>query len=356
LGSCGSVSNPERAINNLESRPKISDAQISNISEVLSYFPDQTQLSIAIIDDSSTAYYGALRHHDTLKTIKNRSSVFEIGSMTKVFTSALLADLVIQKKVRLDDPIQDYLEFPLKDSLQITFRELANHSSGLPKVPSGFIWQSLWHMDNPYKNYDEKELLNYLQNEIELEAEPGTTFQYSNIGAGILGYVLTKVEDRSLEEMWQERLFKPLNMQNSTVYREEASDLLVRGLNKKGNPTANWDLGALKGAGAILSSAEDMTKFALANFDTSRKALVMQRKKTFRVDENTDIGLGWFIKKQYSPEKWFWHNGGTGGYRSSMVINVEDQKAVVILSNISAGHKHADKIDSLSFTLLQHIQ
>lgn len=355
ITSCGSVSNPDGVINELESQSQISDEQIRIISNVLSYFPDQTQLSIAIIEDSSTTYYGALRDNDTLKTIDNSSSVFEIGSMTKLFTSALLADLVLQKKVRLDDPIQNYLQIPLKDSLQITFRQLASHSSGLPRIPSGFIWQSLWNMDNPYKNYDEEELIDYLQNDMQPETEPGTSFQYSNIGTGVLGYVLTKVENQSLEELWQQIIFEPLNMQSSSVQREQVSDLLVRGLNKRGNPTANWDFGALQGAGAILSSAEDMAKFAAANFDTSNKALLLQREKMFTANDSTDIGLGWFIKKQESPAKWYWHNGGTGGYRSSMVLDVDKKKGVVVLSNISAGHSHAAKIDSLSFSLLREM-
>lgn len=355
ISACGSVNNPEGVVNNLETQSQITEGQISHISSVLGYFPNQTQLSIAVVNDSATAYYGAIREKDTLKTINNSRIVFEIGSMTKVFTSALLADLVQQGKIHLDDPIQGYLEFPINDSLQITFRQLANHSSGLPRIPSGFIWQSLWHMDNPYKDYDEEKLRDYMSNKMELENERGKVFQYSNIGTGILGYVLTQIEGQSYEEMLQQVIFQPLDMQQSTTQRSLVDDKLIPGLNKRGNFATNWDLGALPGAGAILSSAEDMVKFATANFDTSNKALFLQREKTFTVDNKTDIGLGWFIKKQDSSAKWYWHNGGTGGYRSSMVLDVDKKKGVVVLSNISTGHSHAATIDSLSFSLLREL-
>ncbi|MFH5834416.1 serine hydrolase domain-containing protein, partial [Halalkalibaculum sp. DA384] len=172
------------------------------------------------IHDSTATFYGAVRTNDTLKTIDNKSSVFEIGSLSKVFTAALLADLATENKLQLDQPIQAHLDFPLHDSLQITFKQLANHTSGLPRIPSGFVWESLWHMDNPYKEYDEDKLRKYMGNEIELAGEPGTSWQYSNIGAGILGYTLTQIEDQSYEEMLQQRVFNPLGMQHSTTRRE----------------------------------------------------------------------------------------------------------------------------------------
>ncbi|SMO60493.1 Beta-lactamase [Fodinibius sediminis] len=68
-----------------------------------------------------------------------------------------------------------------------------------------------------------------------------------------------------------------------------------------------------------------------------------------------DIALGWFILKRGSTRQWLWHNGGTGGYRSSMVLDTGNRQGVVVLSNISSGHRDAARIDSLSFTLLQHM-
>lgn len=354
LVACGSVSNPGDAVNRLQSQPGVNEVQIDSIAQTISYFPDDTQFAIALVNDSSTVFYGALRKNDTLVTVNNSGSVFEIGSFSKVFTSTLLADLVYQEKVNLDQPIQDFLDIQLNDSLQITFKELSNHTSGLPRIPSGFVWESIWHMDNPYRDYDEEKLRDYLVNDLELVGDQGKTFQYSNIGAGLLGYVLTNVTGQTYEEMLQQRIFRPLDMSNSTTLRASVSDDLVHGLNKRGNQTSNWDLGALPGAGAILSTAEDLAKFAEANFDSSNKVLNLQHQKTYRIDENREMALGWFIIKHDSTENWLWHNGGTGGYRSSMVLNVDEKQSVIVLSNISTGHRYASKIDDLSFSLQQN--
>ncbi len=356
--ACSSISNPEVAVNNLQSQPDVSDVQTDSIYHTLRYFPNQTQLSIALIDDTSTVFYGAIRTADTVRVTNNKDQVFEIGSLSKVFTATLLARLASRKELQLDQPIQEHLDFHLNvnDSLRITFRQLANHTSGLPRLPSGFIWESMWHMDNPYKDYDEEKLRDYMSNEMELDNEPGTNFQYSNIGAGILGYVLTQVEDQSYEEMLQQMIFQPLDMLHSTTQRTLVTDKLVPGLTKRGNFAANWDLGAIPGAGAILSTAGDMARFGTANFDTGNRVLNLQQDKTFRVDEKMDIALGWFILKQDSTTRWHWHNGGTGGYRSSMALDLDRKKGVVVLSNISAGHSHAAHIDSLSFSLLRSME
>jgi CubicO group peptidase (beta-lactamase class C family) len=153
--------------------------------------------------------------------------------------------------------------------------------------------------------------------------------------------------------MLQQMIFEPLAMQQSTTKRTLVGDNFVAGLTKRGKPATNWDLGAIPGAGAILSSSEDLAKFGQANLDSNNKAMKLQQQKAFTINKDRDIALGWFIIKQDSDTRWHWHNGGTGGYRSSMVMNINNKKGVAVLSNISAGHAHAGKIDSLSFSLLK---
>ncbi|MDZ7682075.1 MAG: serine hydrolase domain-containing protein [Fodinibius sp.] len=157
-------------------------------------------------------FYGAIRQDiDTLQTIDNADRVFE----NRVDRAEFLPRPCWQDRARcgivaLDDPIQQYLDFSLNDSLQVSISDdLANHTSGMPRVPSGFIWEALWHMDNPYKDYDEQKLRTYLSTYIAIEAEPGTEHQYSNIGAGTLGYVLTLLTGNSYGEMLHERIFNP---------------------------------------------------------------------------------------------------------------------------------------------------
>ncbi|MDZ7682076.1 MAG: serine hydrolase domain-containing protein [Fodinibius sp.] len=120
-----------------------------------------------------------------------------------------------------------------------------------------------------------------------------------------------------------------------------------------GDPATNWDLAALQGAGAILSSAGDLAAFGMANFDSTNKSLALQRKATFSISDSRNVALGWFIEQQHDGHQWHMHNGGTGGYRSSMILDESNKRGIVILSNISAGHKFADDIDTLAKQLLK---
>ena len=354
--ACGSVSNPDRAVNRLKADNGITQQQADRIASILALYPNKTQLSIALVDSSRVAYYGAIRMDDTLETVENADKVFETGSFSKVFTSAMLADLAARNRIAIDDPIRKYLGISMHDGSSITFRQLSNHTSGLPRVPGGFVWESLWHLDNPYKDYNEATLRNYLQNEMELLTEPGEEYQYSNIGAGLLGYTLTQVENREYEQLLQYLVAGPLSMNRTTTVRDSVKKQLVSGLTKRGEEATNWDLGALQGAGAVLSTVTDLSRFISANFDPGNEPLNMQRQETYRIDEERGIALGWFILYRDSGEAWHWHNGGTGGYRSSVVLDVEDRLGVAVLSNISAGHSRAANIDSLSFMLLESLE
>ncbi|MDX1639900.1 MAG: serine hydrolase domain-containing protein, partial [Balneolaceae bacterium] len=267
LSACGSVSNPDAAVDRLQLKMGMSEEWVGQTGSVLARYPNRTQLSIALVEHDEVLFYGASRQNDTLRTVKNATAVFEIGSLSKVFTSTLLAQLASQSKLDLDDSIQACLEFPLHNGIEITFRQLANHTSGLPRIPSGLILESLFHMDNPYRDYNEEKLRSYLTEKMELKSEPGTTYRYSNIGAGLLGFVLARATGMTYEKLLQDRIFKPLGMPNSTTTRANIEGKLVPGLTKRGHPAENWDLGALPGAGAVLSTAEDLSRFAMANFD-----------------------------------------------------------------------------------------
>jgi len=183
--------------------------------------------------------------------------------------------------------------------------------------------------------------------------EPGEIHRYSNLGAGLLGLFLSELENSSYENLLQEKIFEPMEMRRSTTDREMIEDYLVTGLTKRGGTAKNWDMADLAGAGGVLSTAEDLSRFIQANFNPDDPVLSLQRDSTFQVNDSMDIAMGWFILNRDSGDRWYWHNGGTGGYRSSVVMDPEQKTGVVVLSNISAGHSEAVKIDRLSFDLMK---
>jgi len=144
------------AINSLANNDGvISDNQAELIFEKSKYFPNNTQISLAFINGENVTYYGLKRQNDSILYFSNYQDIFEIGSITKVFTANILAKSVIDNKIKLDENINDYLDIKFKNNISISFKSLANHTSGLPRMPSNFE-QEASSSDNPYKHYDDK--------------------------------------------------------------------------------------------------------------------------------------------------------------------------------------------------------
>lgn len=329
--------------NSLSSYPKEIAELIFTATKDL---PDNAQLAIAIINNGKTDYYGVKKMNDFIVPAENQQKFFEIGSITKVFTSAVLASLVLDKKLKSTDEINSYYPFTFKGDIRFTFLSLANHTSGLPRLPENL---NLSNKENPYKSYGKAELEAYLKQMINLKNEPATTYSYSNLGAGLLGYTLGLSQKTTFQKLLQTKIFDKYEMKNAVTSSENLANKLVKGLNKQGEQVSNWDIDVLFAAGGIVSTTEDLVKFINAQFNPKNKELELTRKTTFEIKGDTKIGLGWHILSSANNEDLFWHNGGTGGYSSSVVMKIAKKKAVIILSNVFDIN---DKIDALSYNLL----
>lgn len=313
--------------------------------------PNNTQLAIAIIDGDNTKYLGIIRKNDTLFALNNKDNIFEIGSITKVFNSVLLSQFVFDKKVKLEETLQDHFDFTIKNGDKITLQNLVNHTAGFPKIPGNMTLLMMVNPNNPYKNYTPEYLEQYLKGDPTFTFTPGTKNLYSNLGTGLLGYILTKKSGKSYEELLQKFIFKPLEMYSSSTTINPNNPKLVRG-RRNGKVVDNWDFtDALVGAGGIKSSVVDMEKFIRKNFEND-VIYNLPQQQTFSVTENLKIGLGWHMYAK-KDQLILWHNGATGGYRSCMTIIKNTKKAVVVLSNISAFQKDANNVDLLCFKLLK---
>lgn len=223
----------------------------------------------------------------------------------------------------MTDEINSYYPFSFKNDIKLTFENLANHTSGLPRLPENL---DLSNEANPYKNYGKTQIEEYLKNQLKLENEEIKSYSYSNLGTGLLGYTLGLSQKTSYQDLLQKNVFDKYEMKNSFTHPQSTTDKLVKGQNTDGNGTSNWEWDVLFGAGGILSTTEDLAKFANAQFNPKNKELALTRIPTFEVNENMKIGLGWHILKSKNGEDLFWHNGGTGGYSSSITVNTNEKK------------------------------
>ncbi|HTK55004.1 MAG TPA: serine hydrolase domain-containing protein, partial [Gemmatimonadaceae bacterium] len=273
------------------------------------------------------------------------NSVFEIGSISKVFTSTVLAQLVQEGKVRLDDPAQKYLpanvKLPTRGDKVITLGSLSEQNSGLPRMPGNFKPAD---PTNPYADYTVQQMYDFLSG-YQLTRDPGELFEYSNLGVGLLGHVLSRATGQSYEEMERQRVWVPLGMTNTAVTLTPWMKAhLALGHGDNGQVVANWDLPTLAGAGAIRSTTNDMLKFLDANLHPERGPL--QRAMAFAHEEraragNMMIGLNW-LSTHAGTDTIVWHNGGTGGYRTFIGFEPSRKTGVVVMTN--SGGAGADDI------------
>ena len=320
----------EKAINNLiDDKNIISEKQEELIFDASKYLPNEGQISIALIRNGKVQYFGTKRHNDSISSFENYKNLFEIGSISKVFTSNIFASYVLQKKLHIDDNINDFLDYSIKDSTIISFKSLANHTSGLPRLPNNLKISYNRDKANVYKKED---IDIYLKDSLEINSTNKGKFVYSNLAVGLLGYVLSKIDNTSYDKLYNSYVFNKYNMHNTTINKSDSA-LIVKGLTNTGSELENLNLDVLAPAGSVISSVEDLAKYGLAQFDNSNKELELSRQNTFKLNNRVSLGLGWFILKA-KKNTWFNHDGNTGGYSSSMFIDVENQNGVIILSNV----------------------
>ena len=279
-------------------------------------------------------------------------SVFEIGSITKVFTAILLADMAERGEVALDDPIRKFLpattRVPSRAGRSITLLDLSTQTSGLPRLPDNLKPADL---RNPYADYTVAQMYEFLSRH-ELRRDIGAEFEYSNLGVGLLGHVLALRAGMSYEALVKQRILDPLGMTHTAVTLTPwMTEHLAKGHDTKGAVAANWDIPTLAGAGALRSNLTDMLKFARANLETSgRLQRVMQSTHAVRASAgrpDMSIGMNWILRRVSDQQEIVWHNGGTGGYRTWLGFDKQRRIAAVVLTN--SGHG----ADDLGFELLK---
>jgi D-alanyl-D-alanine-carboxypeptidase/D-alanyl-D-alanine-endopeptidase len=265
-------------------------------------------------------------------------TLFEIGSVTKVFTTLLLQDMADHKQVKLDDPIGKYLprsvKTPTRDGREITLVDLATHTSGLPDAPDNFHPSD---GDDPWANYTVTQMYDFVSH-YALPRAIGTSYEYSNVDMGLLGHILALKAGTSYEALLVNRVCDPLQMKSTRLTLDAAmKSRLAHGHAECGVPVVNWTSNALEGDGALFSSANDMVKFLAANMGKLPSPLFAAMKKTQRPLRDAvpfiKVGLGWQICSAFGVNGLVWHNGGTGGYHSYIGFDPDTRRGVVVLAN-----------------------
>ena len=267
------------------------------------------------------------------------NSVFEIGSITKTFNTALLADMVMRGEVKLDDPVAKYLpptvKVPERHGRQITLYDLATHTSGLPSLPSNL---HPGDMSNPYADYTVDQMYSFISG-YELERDIGAEYEYCNLGSGLLGHALALRVGMSWEGAVTDRILEPLGMTDTRItLTADMHRRLAIGHSETLKPVPLWDLPTLAGAGALRSTVNDMLKYLAANIDPTSQPLGPVLATTHISQHETaspqvTIALGWHIFHAPDGAGIVFHTGGTGGYRTFIGFDPTKRIGVVSLTN-----------------------
>jgi CubicO group peptidase (beta-lactamase class C family) len=333
------------------------------IETCLDGMPPGVQLAIALVQGDSVRFLGAERTADGLRLVDNRRAVFQIGSMTKVFTATLFAQQVVKGTLGLDDTVQSRLPFKLKvsarDGVEMTLRQLASHTSGIAHhQPPHLMLHAFLHgnSDEPWKDYDQARFEEYLKEDLALAHTPGSAYLYSNLGMSLLGKILTLRTGQSYETMLQEGIFRPLGMGGSTTDIAAVRDRVVVGLKANGKPFPNQDMAALTPCGGIFTCTEDLAAFARAQLEPAEPAVELTHKPVFTIEEGYHVALGWHLVDWVQGWRWLNHNGGIGGYTSTLNVDPKNRCAAMVLSNVMNDEVPGEKVRALGRALLKQLE
>ncbi|HEX6323089.1 MAG TPA: serine hydrolase domain-containing protein [Vicinamibacterales bacterium] len=266
------------------------------------------------------------------------NTVYEIGSITKGLTGILLADMALAGDVSLHDTLESFLPEPARfpEAIRgITLLQLATHMSGLPRLPANLMF-TVKDPANPYAHYGVAELETFLRGYAPPPDRTSITAEYSNLGFGLLGHVLSLKAGMPYEALLKARVLAPLGMNDTSITLSSDQRARLAPGHARGAAVGNWDLTALAGAGAVRSTAADMTKLlqALMQPPASRigKAIRLALEPRSELGA-AKIGLAWITTMPPGGVPFTWHNGGTGGYRSFIGFTRDGSAGIVVLTN-----------------------
>ncbi|WP_017729259.1 serine hydrolase domain-containing protein [Halalkalibacterium ligniniphilum] len=306
----------------------------------------KASIVIGVVTKNGRVFKGEI--YDEIRDLHIGDYVFEMGSTTKTITSLLLAQLVQENIISLDEPIKtfkpEYSKALSCKGKEVTFRHLSTHYSGLPredmKQLHKRIKENKHDKDNPYKYYRVEDLNQFFL-DFDLKREIDKKWRYSNIAIGLLGNTLAEIIGVTYEEAVKSKILNPLGMKDTFITgNEKQINRYVNSYNKKGELIHPIEIPAMNGAGGLKSTMNDMLLYLEYQLGFKDSPLRESIEYTHKIQRNTkwnnyQMGLGWIIEqKKWSPYPIIHHGGRTAGFHTYCGFIKEAQIGVVIFSTI----------------------
>lgn len=323
-------------------------------------------LSIAVIKNGKIykVHKGKLTNEES----PNGQTLYEIASLTKTFTGTLLAQAILDEKVRLDDDVRKYLpeSYPNLEfnGQPITFRNLVTHTSGLPNMfpnqPEIFEnpnWNELPFIINELQaGFTKNQFLEELH-KVKLDTVSGHKFSYSNAGANLLGFCLERIYQKSYEDLIKNYILEPLKMNNTYIgISKENDQFLARGLNTNGIEMPPRARKELQAEGGIISNLDDMLKYMQFELETDNPLVQTSHQELLKGKYGDfENGLFWQIFKNGDKPTKIFQNGGAFGTSSWLTLIPETKTGVFVITNVSGPEVH-QKLSELADKIIERTE
>jgi CubicO group peptidase (beta-lactamase class C family) len=297
---------------------------------------------VGILNNGEKQFFNAGFADPDKKMPFDAATMFEIGSITKTFTAYVLTAVLMQNKIEETDLIVKYLPDSVaqnKNLSSISFLNLMNHTSGLPRLPGNM--KPVNDMQ-PYENYSLKELFSYLQS-----CKPKTDgkYDYSNLGAGLAGALAEKISGKTYAALLDEYIFLPLKMvtpANSIAVTQNKST----GYYTNDDKAEYWNMNILAPAGGLKCTGAEMLAYlenlCFPKTDYSKNIIDKLTAQTVALNPKIAIGRGWHIFNDKEQPLFYWHNGGTYGFSTFCAFTKNKSKGVIVVINQFSKNALAD--------------
>jgi CubicO group peptidase (beta-lactamase class C family) len=289
------------------------------------YADDFERAAVAVVagDEVRTAYVAA-----------DETTMFEVGSITKVLTGELFAIAIDRGEVTPDDRLGDHLDLADAPAASVTLLQLATHSSGLPTFPDDPDWMA--EFDARYAAHEDpvdEELDEMLALARTATVTPDAGFVYSNFGAALLGQALASAAGVDYPQLLRERVLDPIGMDDAVIVEtpDQVPENHAGGFSPSGDAVEPWSIGPYSPAGGVDATLDDVVALARAVLDGELEDSAAL-DPVAEVEPNTMIGYFWFVD-EVRPRTITGHGGRTGGFGTALLINREAGTASIVLAN-----------------------
>lgn len=287
---------------------------------------------IGILDNDKTMFFPFGQRKLKTDDFLSKDDIFEIGSITKVFTASIVLKLADEGILQLDGKVNDYLDEEWQNPRlsQLSIYDLLYHQSGFPQRPA-FIGKTEKEPGNPYAGYSKKDLLAYYRDYIP--ETPG--FNYSHINYALLEIIIEHTTHKAYHDVLDALILRPEHLNHTFAdFPEQKEDLIAPGYNRSKKQVKPWTYHSFKGSEGIKSSAADLLEYVKQYVFTD--AIVSYPDTAVSFNERLSIWNGWQIIKM-NGFNIMMHTGHTTGHYAFLAAIKETKTAVVILANSSIG-------------------